>query len=202
MSLTPWQQDAARYNGGKALANRKRHLAQVKSALLTLCEEIDAGRNSQTGVLSVKELSTLRMAAHLVARIEASYAKDAAEAKRIQADYEARVKLASRCARALLGDLIADTVALYAIALPSEAAELNDLRANTARQPASWQWRIDEMGREAVAKIAYRIVRQDVPPAAWCAALEPEMAAMKDRHADLIAQVKACAVAQRLEATA
>lgn len=201
MPLTLWQQDNARYNGGKELSNRKRHLAQVKSALISLCTEIEAGTNPAG--LTATEVSALRTAARLVAGIETAYAKDAAEAKRIQADYEARLKLASRVARGLLSDLISDTVALYAIALPRDLdGAVKNLRevANGHGGRGAWAWRIEEMARDAVAEIAYRIVRQDLPPAAWCAALEPEMAAMKNRHADLIAQVKACAVAQKLEA--
>lgn len=199
MALTPRQQQSAKFDGGKALANRKRHLAQVKSALITLCAEIEAGNNPAG--LTPTETATLRTAARLVAGIEATYAKDAGEAKRIKADYEARLKLATRTVQALVRDRIADTIALYAIALPRDGAALEDLGRETARKPASWAWRIDDLLREAVAKLAWRIVNQSkTPPAAWCAALD--LQAEKDRHAGLIAQVKACAVAQRLEATA
>ncbi len=74
--LTVYQKLNARHDGGKALGNRKRHLAQIKSALITLC--IEAQDNTKhTPLLTAPEIAVLRNAAHLVARIEAAYEKDA-----------------------------------------------------------------------------------------------------------------------------
>lgn len=199
--LTNQQQSAARYDGGKAIANRKRHLAQVKSALISLCAEIEAGTNP--AALTTTEVAALRTAARLVAGIETAYAKDASEAKRIQTEYEARVKLAASTVRALVHDRIADTIALYAIAFPSQSDRraLDDLGADTARSPASWTWRVDDLLRAAVSELSWRIVHKGgVPPAAWCAALD--LRAERDRHAALIARIKACVVADRIQEAA
>ena len=80
----------------------------------------------------------------------------------------------------------------------SELADLLTAATNNGRQ---WQWRIEQMQRDAVAELAYQIVRAGKPPTVYCAALDMQGGA-KDRHASLIAQIKACAVAQKLQASA
>jgi len=197
--LTSHQQYSARYDGGQAIANRKRHLAQVKSALISLCAEIEAGTNPAG--LTATEVAALRTAARLVAGIETAYAKDASEAKRIQTEHEARVHQATRTVHTLVRDRIADTIALYAIAFPTERRALDDLGTDTAKTPASWSWRIDQLLRDAVSELAWRIVHKGtVPPAVWCAALD--LHAERDRHAALIAQIKGHAVANRMQGAA
>ena len=197
--LTEYQKVSARHDGGKALGNRKRHLAQIKSALLTIGVEADAGMNHLTG-LSAKEVSTLREAAQIVARIEAMFDKDAKAAKKIKADYDSAIKAASQALRALVRDPIGDTIALHSIANPRDQESLSDLLTAATNHGRAWQWRIDQMQRDAIAELSHQIVRAGTPASVYCAALDLQDA--KDRHASLIAQVKACAVAQKLQAAA
>ena len=91
--LTESEKFHARHDGGKPISNRKRHLAQIKSALLTLGVEADAGMNHMTG-LSAKDIAILRDAAQIVARIEAGFAKDAKAAKDIKAAFDSAIKAA------------------------------------------------------------------------------------------------------------
>lgn len=197
--LTEYEKSSARHDGGKALSNRKRHLAQIKSALLTLGVEAAAGMNHLSG-LSAKEIATLREAAQIVGRIEAGFAKDAKKAKDIKAAYDSAIKAASQALRALVRDPIGDVIALHAIANPGDRSELTELAIAATNNGRAWQWRIDQMLRDAVSELAYQIVRAGTPPSVYCAALDLDTA--KAKHASLIAQVKACAVAQKLQATA
>jgi hypothetical protein len=198
--LTEYEKSAARHDGGKALGNRKRHLAQIKSALLTLCGEADAGMNHLAG-FNAKEITTLREAAHVVARIEAAYEKDAKAAKTIKAGYDTAIKAASQALRGLVHDPIGDVIALLAIANPrNEHAAIKDILDGANDTRGAWQWRLDQMQRDAVSELAYQIAWSGQQPSVYCAALDLQSA--KDRHASVIAQVKAIAVAQKLQATA
>lgn len=197
--LTDYEKITARHDGGKALGNRKRHLAQIKSALLTLCVEADAGMKHLNG-LSAKEVATLREAAVLVGRIEATYDKDAKAAKKIKAAYDSAIKAASQALRALVRDPIGDAIALKAIAHPRDQEALSNLLTSINHNGRYWHYPIETMQRDAIAELSYQIVKSGTPPNAYCAALDLEDA--KDRHASLIAQVKACAVAQKLQAAA
>lgn len=202
MALTPQQQDRARFDGGRDLANRKRQYAQLATTLRGLIEAAAEGRSEQAGGLTHAEIDRLRQALPLIERVVASFAKDAGAAKRIKADYDARCKAASLALNDLVQDKIADSIALHAIALPRDAAALTDLREEVAKSPRSWQWRLDQMLRDAVSELTYRMVRQDAPAAAQCAALAPQIVDARETHAELIARVKACAVANRLQGVA
>lgn len=193
--LTESEKFHARHDSGKALGNRKRHLAQIKSALLKLGVESDAGMNQLSG-LSAKEVETLLDAAQIVGRIEAAYAKDIQAAKTIKAAYDAAIKAAIQALRALVRDPIGDVIALHAMANPRDQETLSDLLTAATNHGRQWQWRIEQMQRDAIAELSYQIVRAGTLPSVYCAALDLQSA--KDRHASLIAQVKACAVAQKL----
>lgn len=201
MALTPWQQDRARLDGSKVLANKKRQYAQLATTLRGLIEAAD-GRSEQAGVLTPAEIDRLRQALPLIERVVASYARDAIAAKRVKADYDARCKAASLALHGLVQDKIADTIALHEIALPRDTETLKDLREEVAKSPRSWQWRLDQMLRDAVSELTYRMVRQEAVPAAQCAALAPQLADARETHAELIARIKACAVADRLQGVA
>lgn len=202
MALTPWQQDRARFDAGKDLANKKRQYAQLATTLRGLIESAANGRSEQAGVLTPTELDRLRAALPLIERVVASFERDTKAAKRVKADYDARCQATSQALHGLVQDKIADTIALYAVALPRDHAALNDLRAEIAHSPRSWTWRIDQMLRDAVSELTYRMVRQEASPAAQCAALAPQLDAARETHAELIARVKACAVADRLQGAA
>ena len=197
--LTDSEKFHARHDGGKALGNRKRHLAQIKSALLTIGVEAVAGM-PHLSVLSANDITTLREAAQIVGRIEAGFAKDAKKAKDIKAAYDSAIKAASQALRGLVRDPIADPIALHVIANPRDPGELADLLTAATNNGRQWQWRIEQMQRDAVAELACQIVRAGNSPSTYCSSLD--MQGAKDRHAGLIAQVKACAVAQKLQAAA
>lgn len=202
MALTPWQQDRARYDGGKDLANKKRQYAQLATTLRGLIESADNGRSEQAGVLTHTEINRLRQALPLIERVVAEFARDAGAAKRVKADYDARCKSAGQALHGLVQDKISDTIALYVTALPRDIAALDELRAEIAQSPRSWTWRLDQMLRDAVSELTYRMVRQEASPSAQCAALAPQLDAARETHAELIARVKACAVADRLQRAA
>jgi len=197
--LTDYEKSSSRLDGGKALGNRKRHLAQIKSALLTVCVEADAGRN-RLSELSAKDVATLRKAAQIVARIESAYDKDAKAAKKIKAAYDSAIKAASQALRALVRDPIGDPIALHAIANPGDRSELTELAIAATNNGRAWQWRIDQMQRDAITELAYQIVRAGTPPSVYCAALDLDAA--KNKHASLIAQIKASAIAHKLQEAA
>lgn len=197
MALTQWQQDSARFGGGKDLVNRKRHLAQVKSALLKLCKEIGEDRDNHAGALTAKELGTLRDAAHLVARIEAGYAKDASQAQRIQADWQARHKLSMKVLQTLPHEAPEDVIALSHL-----AGELRPDGLLDACVRWGWQRQLCDIQHDALATLGHRCANQTTPPAQWCKALAEQIPAAKALHADLIAQVNALAVADQLQQAA
>lgn len=203
--LATHQKSSARYDGGKHLANRKRHLAQTRSAVLSLALEIEKGTNTEqlAGCAGIKDVATLRAAAAILGRIEASYGKDAAEAKRIKDAHDARYKAAGKALHALLKDKIADVIALYAVAQPRDTyGYLNDLRSYLQRSTNHWLYHLETMQRDAIAELCYAATRQEWTPQAYCAALAPQLDEARILHAGLIAEVKAHAVAQRLEAAA
>lgn len=195
MALTQWQQDLARFDGGKDLTNRKRHLAQVKSALLTLCTEIESGINPAG--MTATEAKTLREAARLVAGVESAYAKDAAEAKRIQSDWEARHKLAMKTLLTLPHEAPEDVIALAALSGDLQPAYL-------LRDCVKWGWqsKVRDLQREAISTLAHRCANQATPPHKWCKDLAAQMPTAKTKHAALIAQVNALAVQDRLQRAA
>ena len=204
--LTDIQKSSARHDGGKTLANKKRHLAQTRSALLSVVKNIEGGYAApqiNAARPSKKDLDILRAAAGVLAGIEASYARDAAEAKRIQSQYETDLKAATLALHGLITDKIADTIALYAVALPRETPALRELREDLQRPGSYWSLQLDFMRREAVGQLAYHLVtRQGGNPQSYCAALAPQLVEARVQHAELIAQVKAHAVAQKIAVAA
>jgi hypothetical protein len=204
--LTDIQKSSARHDGGKTLANKKRHLAQTRSALLSVVKAIQGEYTTQQLVdaqVTPKDLDTLRAAAGVLACIEDSYARDAEAARRIQAQYEADLKAATLALHSLITDKIADTIALYAVALPRETPALRELREDLQRPGSYWSMKLDFMQREAIGQLAYHLVtRQGGNPQSYCAALAPQLADARVQHAELIARVKAHAVAQKIAVAA
>ncbi len=194
--LTDYQKSTARHDGGKAQVNRKRHLAQIKSVLFGLSYEVEQGAIAGFAA-SKQDIAALKSAARVVADIEAIYAKDATAAKQIKTAYDSAIKAASQALRALVRDDIGDVIALYAIANPRDDKTLADLLSAATDQERLWQWRLEDMKRNAVADLAYQIVQSGKPLTAYCEALD--MAAEKAIHASLIAQIKAARVAQQIQ---
>jgi hypothetical protein len=161
--LTESEKFHARYDGGKALGNRKRHLAQIKSALLTLGVEAAAGMQHLSGICA-KDIATLREAAQIVGRIEAGFAKDVKKAKDIKAAYDSAIKAASQALRDLVRDPIGDPIALHAIANPRDQEALSDLLTAATNNGRAWQWSIEQMKRDAIAELSYQIVRAGTLP--------------------------------------
>jgi len=200
MPLTPRQQDRARFDGGKALGNKKRQYAQMATTLRGLIDSADRD-NDQVGILNPAEIERLRQALPVIDRVVANFARDNAAAKRIKADYDARCKAISSALHDLVHDKIADTIALFAVAHPRDNATLNDLRieVNAAGYRA---WQMDQMLRDAVSELTYRMAGQDSPANVQCAAIAPQLATARETHSTLIAHVRAAAVARRLQETA
>lgn len=198
MSLTESEKFHSRYDGGKALGNKKRHLAQIKSALLKLCVEAENGVETLGG-FGERDLTTLRDAARLVGRLEADYAKDAQAAQRIKTEFDAAIKAASQALRAMVRDPIGDVIALHVIANPRDLTSINELTIATKSAPG-WLYGLEQLQRQAIADLSHQIVRSGQPPSIYCAALDLD--SVKNHHAGLIAQIKAHAVAQKLKAAA
>lgn len=196
MALTPWQQSRARHDGGKAIANRKSTLARVASSLDKLIE--DAGTAEQlAGLLTAQEVEVLRRARGLVARVANRMEEDVALARRIKAEWDARHKAATK---ALLG-------------IPHEAPEdviaLGDLAGTLypdrlPRDCVKWGWQneLRDLQRETLATLAHKAANGSADVADWVNALGAQVPAAKARHASLIAQVNALAVASKLQQAA
>jgi len=200
MPLTPWQQDRARFDGGKTLGNKKRQYAQMATTLRGLIEAADRD-SDQAGLLNPAEIERLRQALPVIDRVVANFARDTTAAKRIKADYDARCNAISRALHDLVHDKIADTIALFAVAHPRDSHTLNALRTDVTA--SGWRaWQMDQMLRDAVSELTYRMAGQDAPANVQCAALAPQMATARETHSTLIAHVRAAAVARRLQEAA
>jgi len=191
--LTDYEKRSARHDGGKHLANRKSHLARVKTALADISDRAGT-MGALVGQLTTKELETLRAASCIVQRLERLVEKDLIAARKIKSTHDNAEKAAGIAFRKLVVDKIADSIALFALAFPESVSNPADLARAVATTPASWEWRIEQLQREAITQLAYLIASQSASPASYCATLADEMPAARERHAGLISQIKAAAV--------
>lgn len=195
--LTDYEKSSARHNGGKHLANRKSHLARVKTALADISDRAGT-MGALVDQLSRKELTTLREASCIVARLERLVERDLVAARKIKATHDNAVGAAGIALRGLVKDKIADSIALFALAFPESVSAQADLARAVATTPASWEWRVEQILRDAVTELTHRIVNKPASPTSYCAALAGEMTAARERHADLISKIKAAAVQVKL----
>lgn len=195
MALTTWQQSSAKHDGGKAIANRKSTLARVAGSLDKLIK--DAGAEDLADILSPKDVEILRQANGIVRKVVQAMTRDVAHAKRIKAQWESSHKLATKALLTLPHEAPADVIAL--------AAMSGDLKPSyLLRDCVKWGWQstLRDLQREAISTLAHRCANQTTPPHQWVQALAAEIPAAKSRHADLIAQVIAMAVANTLQRAA
>lgn len=195
MALTPWQQDRARIDGGKDLANRKSTLARVAGSLDKLIK--DAGAEDLADTISPKDVEILRQAHGIVRKVVQAMTRDVAQAKRIQAQWESRHKLATKALLTLPHEAPADVIALAALSGNLKPSYL-------LRDCVEWGWQstLRDLHLEAISTLAHRCANQTTPPHQWVQALAAEIPAAKARNNDLIAQVIALAVANTLQRAA
>lgn len=208
MSLGDFQRDRARHTGGKEIADRKRHVSQLETGLRNLVADCERRSNTEVGyrtadvvwdVVSVDELKALQRAAEALHKVAASLDKAAAEAKRIKADYDAHVEQA----QAALGKLpkgVADIVALSACAqrTPVYHWTLERMRA----RPREVLDDLNDIRREAISTLAHRCAREGIQPAGFADTIRLAMPAAAEKHAALIGELNALAVAAQLEKSA
>lgn len=194
--LTPAMIHAARYEGNKPIANRKRHTSQIKTALVNLRNDCDADRGELKGLLSADEIETLTAAIHLVDKIAATLERDAAEAKRIKDAWDKRCASLAQALREVTSDSAADVVALLSI--DRQDYTLRDLAADCQRWGGARRTLCDKR-RDAIASLARSAASSDVLPVAWAATIKGEMSVQADKYTALIAEINTIAVAQRLE---
>lgn len=194
MALTPWQQDRARFDGGKDLANRKSTLARVAGSLDKLINDACA---EDLADLSPKDVEILRQANGIVRKVVQAMTRDVAHAKRIQAEWESRHKLATKALLTLPHEAPADVIALAALSGNLKPSYL-------LRDCVEWGWQstLRDLQLEAIRTLAHRCANQTTPPHQWVQALAAEIPAAKARNNDLIAQVIALAVANTLQRAA
>lgn len=198
--LSDIQKRTARYSGGKEIANRKAHLARTKTALLEISNGAGNLGNLIEG-LSTAEREALRTAVFIVASLEATLARDVAEAKRIKATWDARHTAAMKALHTLPQARIEDQIALAELARELDTYQAQRL-LRTARKYRDPNYVLQDMVRDAIASLAHQAANEADQPAAWCSALRADMPAAAAKHTDLIAHIKAIAVEKRIQETA
>ena len=193
--LNDRQREQARYDGGKEIANRKRHLAHVGTALLNLHHDCSTA-GPLARMVDADDLNALAAAQRVIRAVERQLADDAREAKRIKDTHERRLEEASAAIGKLPSIAIDDIVALASI-----AGELSELNALVAGRYASVeiQWALRDVTRSALSWLAYKVARDQLDPAAYRESVRGEMQAHKDRHAELIQKLNTLAVAEQME---
>lgn len=197
--LTDYQRRNARFDGGKDLLNRKRHVAQIKSGLLKLRNDCDGGAdglvNGLAGLLTPEEIDTLTSAAQIVDRIVATLERDEAEAKRIKATWDKHYgALVAALSMRIITDRAADVVAL--ISRAGDTYKLRDLADDCRNRWGGARAQLRDARREAIASLAYQAAGTDADPSAWAAAIHAELPANAEKHAALVAEIDAIDAAQ------
>lgn len=199
--LTDPQKSKARHDGGKEIANKKRHAAHVKTALVNLRNDCNGGSADLAGLLTQDEIDTLTQAVHIVDRIAATLEKDAAEAKRIKADYDKRVKAATDVLNELPHATPADIIALAAFSGGGALWSFDD-HIGAIRRGDMVDYQLKGIFRDAAASIAHDIATKELHPGVTATAILLALPQMKDKHAALIAELTTIAVAKKLQAAA
>ncbi len=201
MSLSDSQRSSARHDGGKDIANRKRFIAQVETGLRNLRDECEKS-GALRGVLTPDEIKALARVAVIVGKVAAHLDADAREAKRIKADWDKRLNDAVAELGKLPRTSIDDIVVLAAMANhprpPIGRYDLDYIRANPQRLKAE----METISRDATSSLAHACANDAAIPATRRNAILIGMAAWKDKHADLIRELNAIAVAAQLEKNA
>ena len=198
MALTPWQQTRAVVDGGKAIADRKSGLARVSSSLTKLIKS--AATEDLHGLLTEKEINQLITARNVVVKVTEHLAKDAAQAKRIKAEWNRRYDEARFALYELPHQHPEDILALADL-----ADELGSIERFLSRSSQNGlEYTLPECLRNAMTALSYQAARQKTTsPAAWVhTELAPKLPQAKAKLAGLVAKVNAMAVQKTLERAA
>jgi hypothetical protein len=201
MSLTDFQRDYARHDGGKPIGNLKSHLSRTATALRTLGADATRPGHMLDGTFTGDELKTLRDAILLVDKACASLDADAREARRIKADYDKRVKDAVAEYGKLPHTEIADIVALSVLA--GNRAGIDRHTMNTIRERPHWlNSELSSVARDAISSLAHADARDKVNPKSRIGtATRIFIPTIKENYAALIRELNTIAVAEQMEKT-
>lgn len=193
--LTTWQQHSAKFDGGKKIANRKATMARVASSLEKLIK--DANAEGLASLLSAQDVKALRQAQGIVHKVARAMEQDVAQAQGIKAAWEARHKDAVKALMGIIQEPVADVIALADLAG-------NLYPDRLARECVKWGWesQVLDLRRDAVGTLAHRAANASAEVAGWVQALAAELPAARAKHAVLIAQVNALAVAHYMQRAA
>lgn len=201
MSLTDFQRDYARYDGGKPIGNLKSHLSRTETALRALGRDASTPGNQLDRIFSGDEMQTLRAATMLVDRACAALDADLREAKRIKADYDKRVKEALSEYNKLPHTEIADIVALSV--LSGNRAGIDSYVMKTIRERPHWlKSELSSVARDAISALAHSDARDNNNPKGMTRqAVEIFIPTIKENHAALIRELNTIAVSEQMEKT-
>ncbi len=201
MSLTDFQRDYARHDGGKPIGNLKSHLSRTATALRTLGADATRPGHMLDGIFTGDELKTLRDAILLVDKACTSLDADAREAKRIKADYDKRVKEALAEYNKLPHTEIADIVALSV--LDGNRAGIDRHTMDTIRERPHWlKSELSSVARDAISSLAHACARdKNNPKGLTKQALDIFIPTIKENHAALIRELNTIAVGEQMEKT-
>lgn len=199
MSLTDFQRDYARYDGGKPIGHLKSHMRRTATALRSLGADATRPGSVIDGIFTGDELKTLRAATMLVDRACAALDADAREAKRIKADYDKRVKEALAEYGKLPHTEIADIVALSVLA--GERAGISRYTLDTIRERPHWlKSELSSVARDAISSLAHACAREKLNPKGLIGqAQDIYIPFIKTGHAAIIRELNTIAVAAALE---
>ena len=194
--LTDFQRDQARYKGGDELKKRKSFLKRSATAIRQLVDEAGNKQSGMTGAFTANELELIRTAAALVDRASDRLASDIREADAIRKKYDKDVAAAHKHLSALPRACISDIVAICAAdrGQPLGWLEMDTMR--TSRYPLD---HLNATARDCIQSLAWICVRKGSDPAEFTADILRRMPDLKAKHADLITELNALAVAQQLE---
>lgn len=199
MSLTSFQRDYARHDGGKPIGNLKSHLSRTATALRTLGADAARPGHSLDGIFSGDELKALRTAILLVDKACAALDADAREAKGIKADYDKRAKEALAEYGKLPHTEIADIVALSVLA--GERAGISRYTMETIRERPHWlASELSSVARDAISSLAHSCARDKLNPKGLIGtATKVFIPTIKQNYAAIIRELNTIAVAEQME---
>ncbi len=202
MSLTSIQRDQARYKGSSDIRTRKSYLKRSATAIRQLAAESTNEWSGLHGVFSDKELKLIRAAGQLVDRATTRLSEDIREADAIRADYDKRRKIALESFASLPRAGIDDCIALIATAnrRPLDGYDLERFRSGQIFGTVKGE--LADRANDALRDLADACARDKLNFAERRHQILEGLPAMKEQHADLIRELNALAVAERMEKTA
>lgn len=187
----------ARSDGGKTIANRKRHLSQTWNAVRTLAEQ----PAELASLLTPADLLVLQRACIVFSHIDHYLKECVAEAKWVKADYDQRKKAATHVLAELPHSKPADVIALESIC---SYGRINSYTEKLLRDRDRFEADLQDIGIGCINMFSHDIASA-VPPVDPVIRREHIRAQMPEhaaKHVDLIAAVNALEVARKLEQAA